>query len=142
MVPQVFEPFPNPEGIVSVSPGLRAASYPGCPVRGPFTLKGLYPRPRGGWGSRPTWDLARSSYALAMRTERIIAARSARAWNRKNLPSGIEPVTPSPGRQLSEVMQQLPSTAMTLFRRHPAMLVMSLLALSVLGLAWALTRGD
>jgi len=79
---------------------------------------------------------------LAMRMERIIAARSARAWNQKNLPSGVEPVEPSPGRQLSELMQQLPSTAMSLFRRHPAMLVLSLLALSVLGLAWALSRGD
>jgi hypothetical protein len=35
----------NPEGIASLSPGLRAARYPGC-VRPniPPTLKGLYPR--------------------------------------------------------------------------------------------------
>jgi hypothetical protein len=39
----------NPEGIVSLSPGLRAASYPGCGRPNPLPCKGCITAPIGVW---------------------------------------------------------------------------------------------
>jgi hypothetical protein len=43
----------NPEGIVSLSPGLCAERYPGCGRREPFTLKGFH---RLAGDERQVWD--------------------------------------------------------------------------------------
>jgi hypothetical protein len=85
----------NPEGIPSISPGLRAASYPGCEAsKDSPTLKGLKPPARPTEARQepaPRYNPFRVEHTS--RTQPRVA-RSSQPWARGYNPVGIERLLP------------------------------------------------
>ncbi len=70
-----------------------------------------------------------------------LASAPPATWNLKNEPSGADQFMESPGPG-SEVITQLPSAALGFARRRPGVLLVSLLAIGVLGLVWYVAGKD
>ncbi len=70
-----------------------------------------------------------------------LAAASPETWNEKNLPSDIERTEGEPG-EVTGLLKELPSAAAAFARRRSSILVLSIVALSLLGVFWYLSKGE
>src|ERR1035441_5574137 len=102
----------NPKGIPSLSPGLRAASYPGCESsKDSPTLKGLKRLTRPTETRQkpaPRYNPFRVEHALAMQ---LRVARCSQPWAGGHNPFGIEKRPPDSWGKIS------PAGAITWLRR-------------------------
>ncbi len=109
----------NPNGIVSLSPGLRAASYPGCDQRGlSSTLKGLWPlTPLECYGRAEICADPKDATLSGLWDFDGIprVARSSQPWAEGCNPVGIETAAYA---DTSEIDHGVPNEATNLFPPH------------------------